>query len=150
MEESTHRYMKVLLADLSDSESEQVRLAFQPVRFTAGARLVEQGEYQDWLYFVELGRVSVSLRNNCGQETRFGSLGAGDEIGFTTFGDERSPVTITALEVLTVFRCSKYTLDHLMQSVPRFGANVGRILCRRIGHLENQISSFSAASGRDR
>ena len=138
--------MAALSADVTEQSLNQVQRGFRERVFSAGTKIAKQGDFQDFIYIIKAGRARVSKTAAKGQDSTIAILGPGDEIGMSSLFSETSGVNCVALDELTVVYSTRDTLLFLMQSIPCLATNVARILSRRIGQLEERISSFVGGS----
>jgi CRP/FNR family transcriptional regulator len=135
-----------LVADLSTEHAGAVGRVFRQRTFNAGAVILKEGEYQDFVYIVQSGKARITRSRDRGKDSTILMVGPGDFIGFDSLFTENADKTAIAIESLTVVYSPRDTLIHFMDTIPQFGINISKILSARIQALEERISSFSGGA----
>ena len=138
--------MTALVSGIGEVELAQIQRGFRERTLAAGTKIAKQGDFQDFVYIIKSGRAKISKASTKGQDSTIAIVGPGDEVGMSSLFSEDSGVNCVALDELTVLYSTRDTLLFLMQSIPCLATNVARILSRRIGQLEERISSFVGGS----
>ncbi len=121
-----------LLAELTDTELEDVSRRLEPVEREAGETVFAQGEVGDRMYFIESGQVQVRAQTVDGRTT-LTELGAGALVGEMALLTGK-PRTATAQAVTDVqlWALEKDDFDELTHKYPRFVLAITRALSDRI------------------
>jgi len=121
-----------LLAELPDSELEDVTRRLQPVEVAAGDVLFSQGEPGDKMYFIESGQVELRTVTADGGAA-LAQLGAGLLVGEAALltGKPR-PDTAHAASELQLWSLGKEDFDALAHKYPRFVLAISRALSDRL------------------
>jgi CRP-like cAMP-binding protein len=121
-----------LLAELIQTELEDVTRRLQPVEVASGDVLFSQGDPGDRMYFIESGQVEVRTVTADGRGA-VAQLGAGLLVGETALltGKPR-PDTARAASDLQLWALEKGDFDELAHKYPRFVLAISRALSDRL------------------
>ncbi|MGB9300988.1 MAG: cyclic nucleotide-binding domain-containing protein [Anaerolineae bacterium] len=121
-----------LLAELTQTELEDVTRRLQPVEVASGDVLFSQGDPGDRMYFIESGQVEVRTVTADGRGA-VAQLGAGLLVGETALltGKPR-PDTARAASDLQLWALEKGDFDELAHKYPRFVLAISRALSDRL------------------
>jgi CRP-like cAMP-binding protein len=121
-----------LLAELPESELEDVTRRLRPVERQAGDILFSQGEAGETMYFIESGQVEVRARTTEGR-TILAVLGAGEPVGeMALLSGKPRTATARALADLQLWALEKADFDELTLKYPRFALAISRALSERL------------------
>ena len=121
-----------LLAELTQTELEDVTRRLQPVEVASGDVLFSQGDSGDRMYFIESGQVEVRTVTADGRGA-VAQLAAGLLVGETALltGKPR-PDTARAASDLQLWALGKEDFDELAHKYPRFVLAISRALSDRL------------------
>jgi CRP/FNR family transcriptional regulator, cyclic AMP receptor protein len=106
-----------------------------------GAKLFSQGENGDAIYFVQKGRVQLTVVSAQGKEARLAELGPSDFFGEECLiGSSRRTSSATTLKPSAVFRIEKHAMLKALHLDPRFSEVFMNSLLARSINLENDLS----------
>ncbi len=107
-----------LFRDISDHERKLVAQMMQPIRFTAGQKILQEGDPTDDLVIVREGNVSVSVTRG-GEEVEITKLGVGSYFGEMSIFDEypRS-ANVTAVADVTAYRIENALFKDFVRAYP--------------------------------
>jgi CRP/FNR family cyclic AMP-dependent transcriptional regulator len=102
--------------------------------FKKGASVFVQGDRADSIYFIESGKVKISVISTGGKEAVLTMLGPHDFLGEGSLvGQTLRISTATALEACTVFRIEKRSMLQALSSQPRLNEKfIASLLARNI------------------
>lgn len=123
-----------------------------PLKFSKGLKLFNQGDAFDGLYLVQKGVVRITQMDRDGREFVFWMAGSGELIGLSSYfngekyiysatsaSDDCTASHIAATQLETVINNSIDAKKHLM-----------KLLCQRIEFTENRSRQIIARNGDDR
>jgi CRP-like cAMP-binding protein len=110
------------------------------LKVARGTRVFSQGDQTDAIYFIETGRVKISVVSTGGKEAVLGILGAHDFFGEGCLvGQPLRVSTATALEASTLFRVEKRPMLQALSNQPRLSEKfIASLLVRNI-NLEEDL-----------
>lgn len=126
---------------LTQDQAAAVSRSFRHRAYAAGAKIITEGDYQDFVYVIESGRAKVSLGKNTVLVA-----GPGEFLAFDSLFSDTYNKTIVALEDTSVIYSPRDTLLRLMETSPQIAANVIKILNNHARSLEDRIVSFSGGT----
>jgi SulP family sulfate permease len=121
----------------SEALANQLRPYCDPVTFSEGARLIEQGTSADDIFFIDTGEGVVTLDAEHGEPVKLMGFGPGTILGEVAFylGERRSASAIAATEV-TAYRLSRGRLGDIEREAPALAAafhyEIARALADRL------------------
>ena len=124
---------------LSRAELEKLRELLSPAECAEGERLCTEGTAPSGLYIIREGVVSVTKKDNSGEDRCLANIEAPTVIGEVEFINHgESVATVTAATDLKADLLSLENFDRLHELGPMGGAkfvrNIARILVRRLEH----------------
>jgi CRP-like cAMP-binding protein len=110
------------------------------LKVARGTRVFTQGDPTDAIYFIETGRVKISVVSTGGKEAVLGILGAHDFFGEGCLvGQSLRISTATVLEASTLFRVEKRAMLQALSNQPRLSEKfIASLLVRNI-NLEEDL-----------
>jgi CRP-like cAMP-binding protein len=119
-------YVPVLLEGISTGKS--------IVTVESGAKIFSQGAKTDAIYFIQTGKVKISVISAAGKEAVLALLGPHDFLGEGCLvGQQLRVSTATALEPSTLFRVEKRPMLLALASQPKLSEKfIGFLLARNI------------------
>ena len=119
-------YVGVLLAGISTGKTE--------ISIAKGGRVFSQGARTDAIYFIQTGKVKISVISATGKEAVLALLGPHDFLGEGCLvGQQFRVSTATALEPSTIFRVEKRPMLLALASQPKLSEKfIGSLLTRNI------------------
>jgi CRP/FNR family cyclic AMP-dependent transcriptional regulator len=105
-----------------------------------GAKLFSQGEEGDAIYFIQTGKVQLTVVSAQGREAVLAMLGPRDFLGEECLvGNSRRTSTATSLEPSTVFRIEKRAMLQALHLHPKFSEEFVTSLLARNINLEADL-----------
>jgi CRP-like cAMP-binding protein len=105
-----------------------------------GAKLFSQGAKADAIYFIEAGKVRVTVISAHGKEAVLATMGPGDFLGEECLvGDSRRTSTATSVEPSAVFRIDKRAMLQALRVQPGFSEEFLSSLLARNVNLEEDL-----------
>jgi CRP/FNR family transcriptional regulator, cyclic AMP receptor protein len=105
-----------------------------------GGKLFSQGEEADAIYFVQTGRIELSVVSSQGKKVPLGILGPRDFLGEECLvEDTRRTSTATSLESSTVFRVEKRAMLQAIHNHPEFSERFMASLLTRNVNMEGEL-----------
>jgi CRP/FNR family cyclic AMP-dependent transcriptional regulator len=105
-----------------------------------GAKLFSQGEEGDAIYFIQTGKVQLTVVSAQGREAMLATLGPRDFLGEESLvGNSRRTSTATSLQPSTVFRIEKAAMLQALHVDPRFSEEFMTSLLARNINLEEDL-----------
>lgn len=110
------------------------------LKVARGTRVFTQGDRTDAIYFIETGRVKISVVSTGGKEAVLGILGVHDFFGEGCLvGQPLRISTATVLEASTLFRVEKRAMLQALSNQPRLSEKfIASLLVRNI-NLEEDL-----------
>jgi CRP/FNR family transcriptional regulator, cyclic AMP receptor protein len=104
-----------------------------------GAKLFSQGEAAEAIYFIQTGKVQLSVVSSQGKKAVLGMMGPRDFLGEECLvGDSRRTSTATVLGPSTVFRIEKRAMLKAIHLQPEFSEDfVASLLARNVNMEED-------------
>jgi CRP/FNR family transcriptional regulator, cyclic AMP receptor protein len=104
-----------------------------------GAKLFSQGEEANAIYFIQTGKVQLTVVSPQGKKAVLAMMGPRDFLGEECLvGDSRRTSTATSLGPLTVFRIEKRAMLQAIHLQPEFSADfVASLLARNVNMEED-------------
>ncbi|MEO7331546.1 MAG: mechanosensitive ion channel family protein, partial [Minicystis sp.] len=135
-----------LFQPLAAAEQEQLAAAARAQQYSAGERVLDEGEPGDSLYLVTAGTVQVEIGEGSAKRA-LATLGPGDFFGEMSLltGEPRHASCIVASELrcLVIDRAS---LKPLLAAQPAMAEQISQLLARRQGELEEERGAASLRS----
>src|SRR5262249_60266728 len=121
-----------LLSGLASESLRAVERAVREVLFPAGATLFEAGDVGDALFLLRSGVIEV-MGTGPSRSTRLTTIGPGETVGERSLltGRPRS-ATAVARTGVTLWRPDYLDFLDLLAAPPQLGANLARVLSRRV------------------
>jgi CRP/FNR family transcriptional regulator, cyclic AMP receptor protein len=109
------------------------------LEFSKGANLFRQGEEADAIYFIQTGKVRLTVASNQGKKAVLAMMGPRDFLGEECLvGDSRRTSTATCLEPSTVFQIEKRAMLHAIHLQPEISQEfVTSLLARNLDMEED-------------
>ena len=105
-----------------------------------GAKLFSQGEEADAIYFIQTGRVQLTVVSPQGKKAALAMMGPRDFLGEECLvGDSRRTSTATSLGSSTVFRIEKHAMLQAIHLQPEFSADFVASLLTRSVNMEEDL-----------
>jgi len=128
----TDPYVATLLAGISEGK--------QAISVRKGRKIFSQGDHADAIYFVQTGRVKVSVVSSAGKEAVLTMLGPHGFFGEGSLvGQSLRMSTATALEPTTLFQVDKRTMRRALHAQPDLSEKFMASLLRRNIDLEEDL-----------
>jgi CRP/FNR family cyclic AMP-dependent transcriptional regulator len=101
-----------------------------------------QGDAADSIYFIQKGRVRLSLVSKSGKEATLGLMGAGDFLGeeCVAASQPRRLTTATAMSESTILRIKKRTMLAVLKTEHSFSEMFVRFLLARNAHFQEDLT----------
>jgi CRP/FNR family cyclic AMP-dependent transcriptional regulator len=105
-----------------------------------GATLFSQGEEADAIYFIQTGKVQLTVVSPQGKTAALAMMGPRDFLGEECLvGDSRRTSTATSLGSSTVFRIDKHAMLQAIHLQPEFSADFVASLLARSVNMEEDL-----------
>ena len=105
-----------------------------------GAKLFSQGEAAEAIYFIQTGKVQLTVVSTQGKEAALGMMGPRDFLGEECLlDDSRRTSTATVLGPSTVFRIGKRAMLQAIHLQPEFSKNFVASLLARSMNMEEDL-----------
>src|SRR4030095_5775090 len=105
-----------------------------------GAKLFSQGEEADAIYFIQTGKVQLTVVSPQGKKAVLGSMGPRDFVGEECLvGDSRRTSTAKTLEPSKVFRIEKRAMLQAIRLQPEFSEEFLASLLARNVNMEEDL-----------
>jgi predicted acylesterase/phospholipase RssA/CRP-like cAMP-binding protein len=105
----------------------------EPVVLPGGAVLMQQGDTDDSMFLVAVGRLRVTVTHADGHETLVAELGCGEVVGeLAVMSDEPRSATVTALRDSQVLELSSTSFAELVKRYPAALRNITGDVVRRL------------------
>ena len=106
----------------------------------AGAKLFSQGDNADAIYFIQTGKVQLTVVSPQGKKAVLGSMEPRDFVGEECLvGDSRRTSTAKTLEASTVFRIEKRAMLQAIHQQPEFSEDFVASLLARCVNMEEDL-----------
>ena len=130
-----------IFADLETTILDKLSLGAKLRSYKSGAILIHEGDlFEEKLYTILQGRLSVSKTSPEGKETVLRQLHAGEMFAAPAlFGDRKAPGTITSLENSQIITIEKATLLATIQVKPEVALQILSYFNRRIQEMHQTI-----------
>jgi len=110
------------------------------VRLQKSAKLFSQGEKADAIYFIQVGKVQLTVASSQGKRAVLDTLGPRDFLGEGCLvGDSFRTSTATGLEPSTVFRIDKRAMLKALHDQPKLSKKFRASLLARNLNLEEDL-----------
>jgi CRP-like cAMP-binding protein len=111
-----------------------------PLKFRKGAKLFSQGEEADSIYFIQTGKVQVTVVSGQGKRAVLDTLGPRDFLGEGCLvGDSVRKSTAIGLEPSTAFRIGKRAMLKALHGQPKLSEKFMTSLLARNVNLEEDL-----------
>jgi len=145
---------------LTDRFLIDVARVLEPVQFSKGTVMFQQGDPADCMYLIDSGKLEVSVTTSANTQLVVSTLGEGELVGeMALVVDLRRSATITVLEDAELLRLSKHDFDTLTVNHPALlkefgnyikprlqGDRLATIITSLFGHME--LDTFKDFSDR--
>jgi CRP/FNR family transcriptional regulator, cyclic AMP receptor protein len=104
--------------------------------------IFSQGEAADAVYFIQQGRVRLSLVSKSGKEAILALMGAGDFLGeeCVSASQPRRFTTATALSEITLLKIKKRTMLNVLKTEHKFSEMFVAFLLARNAHFQEDLT----------
>lgn len=132
-----------IFMEMTDTESSQLIGAMQPESFTAGAKIIQQGDIGDFFYIVEAGTVDYYLEKN-GKSEVVGNCPAGGSFGELAllYCSRRAVTCVASAPVVKLWKVDQKTFRHLMAHQEHNHQSAMTDLIRKISIFKDLDSSI--------
>jgi len=136
-----------LLGTLDEETLEELRRSIRIRALGKDEILLLAGEASGQLYFVQSGWLKAEKVSREGRQQTLRFIGPNEIINeLAIFSQERSSVTVLAMEKATVFHLSQTVIEALLKNHPAFSRSVIHSLAKRVDHLLNLVENLSLFS----
>ncbi|NOX09963.1 MAG: cyclic nucleotide-binding domain-containing protein [Gammaproteobacteria bacterium] len=138
------RIKKTSPLELSEEDFEKIRLLGSRQSFAKDQVIFAEGDKADYIYFIELGEVSIQIQKFTRQE-EVSRLGAGDQFGEMAFfsGDRRS-ASVIALNDVNLLMVDREAFLNLLKEDRIMAEKVDALIDVRNQDLASKENLFSA------
>jgi SulP family sulfate permease len=131
--------LRAQLADSGFEKANTVRLMgfLDRVEIEQGEYLIQQGDKAEYLYFIELGTVSIYLETEGGERVRLQTLGLGTAVGeLDLYLGTSSSASVIADSQTIAYRLTRAALSRMKEEEPELAATfhefVAHLLSERL------------------
>ncbi|APV52448.1 hypothetical protein BWI17_13820 [Betaproteobacteria bacterium GR16-43] len=129
---------------LSDRELDVVRTLSVEKSYPRNAVVLTEGEMGDSLYMIQTGKVKVFIGDEDGREIILKILSPGDFFGEMSMIDKQPrSASVTTLEACTFHILSHSSFEKCVESAPRIGNMVMRVLASRVREADRKIGTLA-------
>jgi len=130
-----------LVRSLPPEEMEDVLVCVQPMSLPAGSVIIKQGDPGDALYFIDTGRVDISVGNTGGRRKGVAILADGESFGEMALltGAPRT-ATATAITDVSLLKIDREHFEELIDRSPTIRMAIEKLNAQR---LTENVRSFS-------
>lgn len=127
---------------------QSLRLEKPPLEYQAGGSIFSQGDTADAVFYIESGKVKLTVVSTSGKEAVIGILPEGSFFGEGCLaGQPLRMATATAMERSTITRVMKETMVKMLHQEPEFAERfVGYLLSRNIRIEEDLVDQLFNSS----
>jgi CRP/FNR family transcriptional regulator, cyclic AMP receptor protein len=119
---------------------EKITLGKQELSFDKGEKIFSQGDRADSIYFIQTGRIKITVVSAAGQEAVLAMLGPHDFLGEGVLVNQFLRIsTATALGPSTVFRVEKQSMIRSLHNQPQLSEKFMASLLTRNIDLEEDL-----------
>jgi len=137
VEKMLHLRALDLFEGLTTHQLSELARVVREVTYADGETIVAEGEFDDRMYFIVSGDVSIS---RAGQE--LARLGPRDFFGeMSVFDGETRSATATAVGEVRLLRLTRNDLFEVMEDQPAIGIGICQILVRRVRNMLDEIAT---------
>ena len=130
-----------LFGDVPGHALVAVARLLEEVPFDAGARIIERGTVEDWLYVVATGRVRVHIGQRTVAET-----GPGGVVGeFAVLAPAPRSASVTAIEPSLLLRLRRGSFEELIDDRPEIARGVISTLARLLQNVADTEAETAEA-----
>src|SRR5438094_3835100 len=119
---------------------EKITLGKQELSFDKGEKIFSQGDRSDSIYFIQAGRIEITVVSAAGKEAVLAMLGPHDFLGEGALVNQSLRIsTAKALEPSTVFRVEKQSMIRSLHEQPELSEKFTASLLTRNNKFEVDI-----------
>jgi CRP/FNR family cyclic AMP-dependent transcriptional regulator len=129
-----------LFSGLNKKELHTIAESCQERKYSAGTRLISQGDTGVGLYILTSGKVRITHPSGPGQaEEDLGTAGAGDVLGeMALLDDLPRSATVTAVEDVTALLLPVWEFRTVLRNHPEIALKLLAVLSRRLRRAEQR------------
>ncbi len=130
-----------LFSSLNKKELHTLAESCQERKYSAGTRIISQGETGVGLYVITSGKVRITQANNPDRaEEELGTAGAGDVLGeMALLDDLPRSASVTALEDVTALLLPVWEFRTTLRNHPEIALELLAVLSRRLRKAEQRL-----------
>jgi CRP/FNR family cyclic AMP-dependent transcriptional regulator len=130
-----------LFSSLNKKELHTLAESCQERKYSAGTRIISQGETGVGLYVITSGKVRITRANNPDRaEEELGTAGAGDVLGeMALLDDLPRSASVTALEDVTALLLPVWEFRTTLRNHPEIALELLAVLSRRLRKAEQRL-----------
>ncbi len=137
-----------LLEALPESISQSLKTKQFTLKFPAGAQILRQEDSSKDVFFINYGKVLVTLYTERGDKLSFAEMHAGQSFGELSAIDLKSrSANVLALEETSLTRIKHASFESWIRSYPEFAHFVMRQMTAMIRRQQNSMYELSALDG---
>ena len=130
-----------LVRSLLPEDMEDVLVCVQPISLPAGSVIFEQGDAGDALYFIDSGKIDISVTDVGGARRELAELGAGESFGeMALLTGETRTATVCAATDVSLLKIDKEHFDELIDRSPTIRLAIEKLSAKR---LADNVRAFS-------
>ena len=133
-----------LLSVFTDDQLKKIKQLTRFHEFKKNENIILEGEFANELFFVMKGWLKAEKVSREGRQQTLRFIGPGEVINeLSVFSNEKSNISVVAMEPVVAFSISKSQIDQQLINVPSFSVAVIKSLAKRMQHLLNHIENLS-------
>jgi CRP/FNR family cyclic AMP-dependent transcriptional regulator len=126
-----------LFSTLNKKELQVLARSSQERSYSAGTKLVSQGDSGSALYIIKSGKVKITMSTSSGEDRVVNTVGAGEVIGeMALLDDQPRSATITAIEDVTALVLPVWEFRGVLKEHPDIALKLLAVLSRRLRKAE--------------
>ena len=133
-----------LLSVFTDDQLKKIKQLTRFHEFKKNENIILEGEFANELFFVMKGWLKAEKVSREGRQQTLRFIGPGEVVNeLSVFSNEKSNISVVAMEPVVAFSISKSQIDQQLIIVPSFSVAVIKSLAKRMQHLLNHIENLS-------
>jgi len=126
-------------ANLDKKELQVLSKACQERHYSAGTKIISQGDTGVGLYVIKSGKVRIVQTNSAGAEEELGTYDAGDVLGeMSLLDDLPRSASVIAIDDVSALLLPIWEFRTVLQSHPDIAVKLLAVLSRRLRKAENR------------
>jgi CRP/FNR family transcriptional regulator, cyclic AMP receptor protein len=128
-----------LFANLDKKELQVISKACKERHYSAGTKIISQGDTGVGLYVIKSGKVRIVHTNSAGEEEELATVDAGNVLGeMSLLDDLPRSASVIAIDDVTALLLPIWEFRTVLQSHPDIAVKLLAVLSRRLRKAENR------------